>query len=166
MEKILIGKVVKPHGIKGEIKIKMETNKVLDFGELSGVFVGENFYKIKRSFLAGGENVLGLDGIDSVVQANELRGKKVFVLADEITKRDEGEVLVEDILGARIVLDNGEEIGELENVENYGASDLFFIKSHNFKNLIVPNIDGLIESYENNVITFNKKKFQEVKSHD
>ncbi len=167
MEKVTIAKVVKPHGYKGAMKLRTETRDEIDYNAIDGVFIDENFYNIEDSFLAGGEVVLKLQGIDSLDAVNVLRRKDIKISKDYyLQSKEANEILVSELEDARVVLTDGQEIGNLISVENYGASDLIFIKSQKYTNLIVPNIDGLVISFENGVLVLDKKIFFEVKTHD
>lgn len=167
MEKVVVGKVVKPHGYKGAFKVKTETRDEIDYKSVSRLYIGGNSYQVEDFFLAGGEIVLKLLSIDNIDAVNSLRGKAIEMSKDEyLSSKEDTDILVSDLEDALVVLTDGEEVGTITSVENYGASDLFFIKSQKYTNLIVPNIDGLVISFENKILTLDKKIFGEVKTHD
>lgn len=169
MEKVIIGKIIKPHGYKGAMKVKDETRGDVDFANISSVFIDNKLYNIQDNFFAGGDIVLKLEGIESSIQVDALRKKSIEIGKEEyLSEKEEDDVLISDLIGANIVLNDGELIGELLSVENYGASDLFFIKSNKYTNLIVPNVKGLIELYnsKNKELMFNKIRFFEVMTCD
>lgn len=169
MEYLTIAKIVKPHGYRGAVKIKSETRDEIDYMAINEFYIDEKSYKIEDAFLAGGEFVIKFEGIDNAMQVNALRGKEIQISSEDyFSNKADDEVLVSELVDACVVLDDGTAIGNISSVENFGASDLFFIKSQKYTNLIVPNVKNIVESFEKGKkqIIMNKKIFFEVMTCD
>ena len=70
-----------------------------------------------------------------------------------------------DDLYARIVsFENEDEFGKVEDVQDYGAAEVFFVKTKSNKQLMFPNVKGVIVSfdYKTKKLVLNKDKFKEV----
>jgi len=161
MDKVLIGKILKPKGLDGTLKI---TNFTL--GELAlnfkSVFIGSESYHVLRAYTAGEFVYIKTQEISSIEQADGLRNKEIYGLRENLNLADD-EFLNNDLIGLDVFVDN-KKIGVLEDIENFGASDIFVI-NQNGREVQAPNVNGLIEKIDlkESSIWLNKKIFDEVK---
>ena len=161
MDKVLIGKILKPKGLDGTLKI---TNFTL--GELAlnfkSVFIGSESYHVLRAYTAGEFVYIKTQEISSIEQADGLRNKEIYGLRENLNLADD-EFLNDDLIGLNVFVDN-KKIGVLEDIENFGASDIFVI-NQNGREVQAPNVNGLIEKIDlkESSIWLNKKIFDEVK---
>ena len=120
MEYLQIGEIVRPQGIKGEVKLRAMTSDPDRYARLESVFLlkkGEYVeYKVKKGRCNDGFAVLMLEGITDRNEAETLRGIKVFVDREHAIDLDEDENFVVDLIGLTAVDTQGNEIGELVDV--------------------------------------------------
>ena len=122
------GRIVNTHGVQGEVKIEVW----LDSPQF--------FKSFKRLVLDGGEElkVLGakthkgfviarLEGVEDVNAAMRLKGKNVSVRREDAAL-PRGAFFLQDIVGARVIDENGEEIGILAEVMETPASNVYVVK--------------------------------------
>lgn len=109
MNKILIGKVVNTHGIKGEIRI------LSDFPFKEKVFVVDNKiiiddkeYIIKSYRVHKGYDMITLDGFDNINDVLFLLKSNVYVLEDSL-KLDDDEILDEELITYKVLTNDGKE---------------------------------------------------------
>jgi 16S rRNA processing protein RimM len=126
--RLQIGRVSKAHGLKGEVVVRLTTNRTerLDRGSLlySAAEDGDTLVVVSsrpkdRDFLVRFEGVSFRD------QADELRGVELF--ADALDDPDE--LWVHDLTGARVTDQDGVDRGTVEHVEANPASDLLVLDS-------------------------------------
>ncbi|MFC1628091.1 ribosome maturation factor RimM [Gemmatimonadota bacterium] len=127
---IEIGRVAKPWGIKGEIKVSLITDVPGRFDELEGVWVhdGEEkiaYFRIEHVKHLKGAVALKLEGVDSPDSAELLRGFEVSVPEAERAVLGEGEYFIYDLIGLEVVDPEGERLGELTKVYQGSAQDIF-----------------------------------------
>ncbi len=115
MDKILIGQVLKPQGISGQIKISDYTDGFDAVKNISEVFLGEDKYKVLAISSREGAIFLSLKGIADRNAAELLRGKDVYAYRDEIEK-DKDNYFIVDIIGCKLYLSSGKEIGVILDV--------------------------------------------------
>ena len=141
MDLIEIGQIVNTHGIKGEIKLNPWTDDLYDIEELDVLYFenGEEL-KIERSRVHKNTVIIKIKGIDSINDAEKLKGKILFT---EKTPLPEGRYYIKDLIGLTAV-EEDKEIGTLTDVFNTGANDIYEIKSKEGKTLYLPVIDGVI----------------------
>ena len=122
------GRITNTHGVQGEVKIEVWLDSpqffksfrrlVLDSGEELKV-LGEKTHK--------GFVIARLEGVDDVNAAMRLKGKNVFVRREDAAL-PKGAFFLQDILGARVVDENGAEVGTLAEVMETPASNIYVVK--------------------------------------
>lgn len=159
---LVIGKVLKAHGIKGEIKVNsfMDTPDILL--KLKEISIGNTLYDIERTALIGSFILFKLRGIDSIESAEKLRNLEITVKKSSLPPVEKGRYYIDDIMGCR-VLASGETIGEIVDILQYGSADVYVVKSLD-KQIMFPFVDGVIKNINisSKEITVNKDKFLQV----
>ena len=164
MDKIEIGQIVKAQGLSGEVKVKPFTDAEV-FDSLKYVFLGEEKDKrnILKSVFRMGFAFITIEGIDDRTKAEAIRGKEVSILREDMNL-PEDELIIDDLISMKVFLSNGENVGDIIQVEQYGSADILTINGK-FGKWQVPYIKDLVESVDkdNKVMVLNAKRFEEVK---
>ena len=120
MEYLQIGEIVRPQGIRGEVKLRAMSSDPQRYARLERVYLlvkGEYVAcKVRKGRCNGGFAVLMLDGISDRNQAEALRGVKVYVDRAHAIELDEDENFVVDLVGLTAVDTQGTQIGTLTDV--------------------------------------------------
>lgn len=165
MQKVVIGKIVKPQGLKGEVKVLLTTNETNFVKNLKSLFIGENDIpvKIEKSYFVGKFVVFKFAGFSSFEQADKLRNLSVLADRKDFTI-EKDTFLIGDILGSMVYDENNNEIGRLLNVEQYGAADVFVVFADG-RQYSFPFVKDVVKKVypEQKIIVVNKEKFDEVK---
>ncbi|MDD2648075.1 MAG: ribosome maturation factor RimM [Eubacteriales bacterium] len=131
-DKIMVGVVAKPQGIRGEVKVMPAADEPELFCELDRVFVksGEDYvsYPIEASRVNGGIVYLFLEGVDSRDKAEAIRDAELYALRSEMPPCEEGRVYICDLIGCKAVGESGRELGTLTDVIQNGAADIYVFK--------------------------------------
>ncbi|MDE6274407.1 MAG: ribosome maturation factor RimM [Clostridiales bacterium] len=163
MENFLeIGIIVKPQGVRGELKVKPFTDAAEDFLGFKRVFLKGEEYRVLSCRTGAGIVYLGLRGVPDRNAAELLRGVSVCVPREEMPETEEGTYYVADLLEASIVTEEGEALGTLTDIRQ-AATDVYTLTAGD-KEILFPVADGVIVSVdvEQKIITVNKKRFYEV----
>ncbi len=170
--KIAIAFVNKPVGVKGEIKVTVLLDCPQLLSKIPFVFLknSNDSIKIQRVFKIVGDTAgLKLENIDSPEDALKLKGQELYA-ERELLKQliGENQIFMADIIGKTAALDTGIVLGKVTDIENYGASDIIFIDSKEYKDLSFANIGGIIEKidFEKNIVKLNTEKFWQVAVYD
>ncbi len=131
MQFVCVGKIIKPQGIKGEVKI-------LPLIDIPAIFNGKHFLYIEKretplksaSYRLGYAYVLFEEITDRNV-AEKYRNMKVYITKEEFEKLSVDDFLIEDLIGTLIYDENNEYVGQIMNVTNYGFDDILIIKEDN-----------------------------------
>lgn len=123
-KKILIGKIVAPQGIRGEIRIQSFANKPEDFKNFRIICnkCESNKFHFVRA-IKQDVVIAKIDGVDDRNAAETLRGTELFVLRDDLPKLQDNEYYQSDLIGFDVIRD-GTKIGVVECFQNYGAGDI------------------------------------------
>jgi len=163
MDKLIIGNIIKPQGIRGEVKVQPYTDSPEDFKNFREAYIGEEKYKILYVRSAGGFIYMGLKGVADRNAAELLRGKDIAADRDEAPALDEGKYYIVDIIGCSVFYENGEKIGVISDITP-AATDVYTLSSDGKKDIMFPAVKGVVVGVdiENKSITVNKKRFSEV----
>lgn len=159
---IVIGEILKPQGIRGEIKVKPLLDDAADMRLFRKVYIGGKEYKILSCRTDAQAAYLALSGVADRDAAELLRGKEVEALRADAPALGEGRYYIVDVIGCAVVTDGGERIGEISDVMP-AHTDIYVLKSGK-KESMFPAADGVILNVdvENKIITVDRKRIGEV----
>jgi len=128
-ELIVIGTIVKPHGLHGEVSVELLTDFPDRFTEGLALLVRAPSGEVREARLAtvrphGGRLLVRLDGVNGVDEAEELRGSDLCVRRSDTAPRPPGFVYHYEIEGCRAVTKSGAEIGVVRELLDVGGRAL------------------------------------------
>ncbi len=159
--KILVGKVLKPQGIKGEVKMSCLLDNPKQFNTIKVMYLGERELKV-RSIRS--QSVYVFVQFCDIIDRNNAQ-----TLVNWDVYADKSDIVVPqdsfficDLIGSMVYLDDGTYLGSLENVTYGGGADIFDVRGE--KNVQFPFITDLIVNIdvENKKIILLSKRFNEV----
>ncbi len=163
MERLLIGEVLKPQGIRGELKVKTFTDYPEDVKAFKTLYIDGEGYKI-LSFRVGADGFayVGLRGIPDRNAAELFRGKKVEGDREDAPALEEGQYYIVDILGLSCETEEGEVLGVVKDVSNL-SSDVYTIEKAG-KSVLFPAVKGVVKKVDlvNKKLIVDKKIFDEI----
>lgn len=157
----VVGKVLRPRGLKGEVKVEIITSFPGHFENLKTLFVkNENewkAYSISGVNLSNKHVYLKFAEIESLEQAEKLRSKELFIEHDQLTDLSEDEYYVHDLIGMQVVSEKGEKLGKILDVETYTGNDVYVVKNSSGKEFLIPAIQDIIKNVdvENKILTIH-----------
>ncbi len=160
--KLTIGEIVKAQGIKGEVKVKPQTSDPAQFGRLKAVSVGGCPLKIRSASVRGDFVYVSFEGIGDRNAAELLIGKRVEIDRSQARKPDKDEYFVVDLVGCKVMLDDGTELGTLTAIDNYGSADVFTVTGTRTVRFPFLKRLGLAFDECKRTVTVNKERFDEV----
>lgn len=151
-ERFQVGVITSTHGIRGEVKVfpttddskrfKKNMQVILDTGkeELELTVEGVKFFK---QFV-----ILKFKDIDNINDVEQYRSKPLYVLRKNAVALKKDEYFIADLLGMKVMEDNGEELGTLKDVIETGANDVYVVELTDGKELLLPAIKECILSVD------------------
>ncbi len=159
---LTIGKVLKPRGLKGEIKIEIYSSDSARFSHLKKLKIDSVEYNVERILPEGNVGYVTLEGIDGVEKAESLRNKFITANRNDLPPLPNGKFYIVDMIGLDVVA-AGEIVGEVCDVLQYGSADVYVVKNGDVS-LSFPAINGLVKEVDlqNGKMTLDDKIFQRV----
>ena len=149
MEQIFqVGIISSTHGVRGEVKVFPTTDDVKRFKKLKEVLLdtgketltleieGVKFFK-QFAIL----KFKGYDNIDDIVK---YRGKSLFVTRENAVKLQKDEYFIADLIGLKVVNEDGSFTGVLKDVMETGANDVYIVEGEDGKEVLIPAIKDCI----------------------
>ncbi len=164
MEKIEVLEVVKPQGIKGELKVRILADGFFSVSTLKKVYFKsgkEVRVKSVKDAFKGFAYIL-LDGVLTRNDAELLRAQKLYALKDDI-KKSNTQYFIVDLVGLTAYDYNSEIIGTVSDVLK-GSVDMFVIKMQNGKTAYVPHLKKLnpIINLQDKTLKFLSEELKDV----
>ena len=149
---ILIGEVVAPFGIHGQVKMRSYTDHVDHLRRrIRTVYLGSSRqeYALKKVIEhKPGLLILSLDGVITREDAEGLRGAEVSILERDAAPLEEGEYFIHQLYGLSVVTDEGVEIGKVREVLETGASEVLVVARPNQPDGLIPMIRDVVQQLD------------------
>jgi 16S rRNA processing protein RimM len=144
-EYLVLGEILRPHGVRGELRMRVLTDYPERIAHLERVYLGTapedrriNAYIVQHMRMHQGYGLLKLETINDRSQADLLRGLLVMVGIQDAIPLEEGEVYLYQLIGLAVMTEAGEEIGVLADVLETGANDVYLVNSPAYGEVLIP----------------------------
>lgn len=141
------GKIVGTHGVRGEVRVDPWSDSPEFVKQLKHLYFdgGKVRVPLASSRVHKNQVLLKLEGVDTVEQADALRGKVLWLDREEV-QLPEGVVFQQDLIGLRAVDGiTGAVYGTLEEVLPTGANDVYRIRGAGGKEYLFPAVAHMIQ---------------------
>ncbi len=149
---LLVGRIGAAHGIRGEVRIAPFTQNPTDIAAYGPLHTDREALSVSivAVRVQGNGVVARLKGVDDRNAAERLNGVSLFVPRTALPDpEDEDDFYHADLLGLKVRLEDGTEIGEVLGLPNYGAGDILEVRDprsgdtflYPFTRAVVPKID-------------------------
>ncbi len=139
-QKVLLAKIGAAHGIRGEVRVKPFGDDPLSFTDY-GVLTtrdGKRIFEVERARVQKTVVVTKFKGITDRNQAEELNGLELYISRDQLPEPDEDEFYYSDLNGLDVLDLNGETLGKIVAVQDFGAGDLLEIRPKRGRTFYIP----------------------------
>jgi 16S rRNA processing protein RimM len=148
-ELIAVGRIIRPHGIRGEMKVYPLTtipNRFIDIGDvLVECPDGETQeHHVQYARYATGYVIVKFDTVDTRDDAEILNGAYISVPRSQVPMLDEGNYYVFDLIGMRVEDEQGAVTGEIIDIETFPANDLLVIRKTDGVTVQVPAVSEFV----------------------
>lgn len=151
-KKLEVGQIVNTFGIKGFVKVYPYVNDVTRFNNLKYVYAKskkeEKKLEIEEVKYQKNMVLLKFKGVETVEEAEKLRNNYLEIDRSDAIPLEEGEFFIADLIGLKVFLDTGEELGILEDIYNTGSKDIYVVKNKLGKSYLLPYIDEVIKKID------------------
>lgn len=154
---IKVGKIVNTFGIKGELKVYLYTD-----------FPKERFKKGNQLHLGQMDNpsqlivevqsakphknmyLLSLKGFENIDDVEKFKEHFLWITKDQQGELDEEEYYYHQIIGCKVITNDGEELGIVKEILSTGANDVWVLKSplEGKKDILIPYIEQVVKKVD------------------
>ena len=166
-EYLLIGQVLRPQGIRGQVKVRPDTDDPGRFEELEFVYLKKDNEYVRAAV----EDVsvrddgvyLRLDGAKDRDEAEKQRGLMLYVDRAHAVQLSEDETFICDLIGCQAVDTKGNELGKVTDVLQPGGNDVYVIKTPKGE-MLLPALKHVIPTVDvkNGAIVVDESRLPEV----
>jgi len=154
-----VGQIVNTHGLNGEVKVVVWMDNMSDFEKLGYVYASKpasipasknseklnleiSHVKYQKATL-----IVQFNGIKNIDNAEKLKGYTLFVDREQLGEPKQGYYIC-DLIGIRVITDDGIELGTIADVFNTGGNDVYVVKPQSGKDILLPVIPDVVLSVD------------------
>jgi 16S rRNA processing protein RimM len=149
---LVIGQIVRPHGIRGEVIVDVRTDEP-ERRYAAGTEVRTDAGSLRveqaRPHAAAGKGrlIVAFDGVLDRNAAETLRGTVLWVDSGELPpNEDPDEFHDHELIGLTAVTPEGERLGEVTRIDHAPASDLLVLRLEDGRTALVPFVKAMVPS--------------------
>ena len=153
-----IGYILKPHGLKGEVTVSLDTGIPEGIESLQSVFLEKDNrlvpYFIESISIRGQKAFVKFDDVDSLETAEEISRQGIYIPKPARAKSKQGEYYPDEVIGFEVYDVSNELIGTIKEVIDEGPNPMLVIDLHG-KEILIPINSPFIENVDNRKKCFN-----------
>lgn len=146
-----IGEILRPHGVHGEVRMRVVTAYPERIAELTRVYLGRDpldprprKHEIESVRFHHEVALVTFKGVADRDEAERLRGLSVLVALEDAVPLAEGEVYLFELIGMRAVTEDGQDLGEVADVLEVGPNDTYVIRGEVYGEFTIPDVPQFI----------------------
>ncbi|MGN0505510.1 MAG: ribosome maturation factor RimM [Lachnospiraceae bacterium] len=144
-----VGVISNTHGVKGEVKVFPTTDDLERFKLLKDVLLdtGKELLPLEVTGVKFFKNqaILKFKGIDNINDIEKYKGKDLLVTRENAVPLKEGEYFICDLIGCTVVSEDGTAVGELTEVMQTAANDVYVVTKPGGEELLIPVTDECVK---------------------
>ena len=148
-----IGLVLKPQGIKGQLKVQPLTDDINRYKNLKEIIIDQKVHKVTGTIISGQTVFIDLFGVNDRDTAETFRGKFLHVKREDAIALEEGRYFVVDLIGCDVITKQQGVIGKIIDIFS-SRTDVITVKCLDGRILRFPFLKDLVEK-----VDIEKKQF-------
>jgi len=139
-DRVYLGKIVKPHGLRGEVKFKPFGCDLSVIEELERVNLESPDRELELERVRGSDDwpIIKFKAIDGRDASEELSGSLVWVPDGFLPELEDGSFYESDVLYAKVITVDGEDIGHVKEIIETGECDVLVVRDSAGKEILLP----------------------------
>jgi 16S rRNA processing protein RimM len=130
-EMLCFGRITGAHGLKGDVRVTSYTaapEDIAAYGPLRDETGRRSFVFTSLRVVKGHNLIARIEGVTDRAAAESLRGVRLYVERERLPEPEEDEWYYSDLIGLKVLDPEGERLGDVLSVQNFGAGDLLEIR--------------------------------------
>lgn len=154
---LLVGRIGRPHGVRGEVKIIPDTDDPYRFAELERLFIGDDatsappfalrsvrFQQASRGTIP----LVAFEGYEAKETIDRFRNKLVFAAEEDLPPLDDDEFYIHDLIGCTVETSDGTHVGMLQSVLELPAHYVYIVSRKGLPDALIPAVPAFIEDVD------------------
>ncbi len=138
-KEIVIGKIVAPHGVRGDIRIMPLTDRPEQFLNLTYLLLEDGRQlTVKAARFHKRMVLVSTKEITNMNEAELLRDKKILIRSEDLPPLEEGRFYVADLVGLPVFDEQGKQLGTFKDSITTGSNDVYIVAVPDGKDLLIP----------------------------
>lgn len=151
-ELIPVGKIIAPHGIKGQMKLhsysgNAESLSAARFVTMKSPNGTLNEFAVTGFKTNSGKFIIALQGFDDINLLQPLLGSEVCLKRDQLPALEEDEYYWSDLIGLQVFTDDGVLLGKVADIFETGSSDIYVVRDGE-REYLIPAIADVIKTVD------------------
>ncbi|MBN2467187.1 MAG: 16S rRNA processing protein RimM [Deltaproteobacteria bacterium] len=145
-----IGKVVKPHGVKGKVAVVLYGDSAETLQLSPNIVIGkEERRKVKVVGASRHKKtyIMSLAGIDSFEDAQKLSGSEILIFKKYLPRLPEGEYYWFDLIGLRVETEKGRFVGKLSRIFSAAGNDVYVVRKEG-REVLIPATHEVVRNVD------------------
>ena len=151
-QQVTLAAIAGAHGIGGEVRLKLFAESLQNLSRQTAVRVGERLLTLKSVKSGGAAPIVRFAEVTDRSAAEALRGQLITIARAALPPLEEGEYYHADLLGLPCESADGEPLGTVVAVENFGAGDVLEIEKADGKRGMVPFRGGVADLHDGKIV--------------
>ena len=152
---LLVGRIVRTHGLKGECKVVPESDDPNRLRNLKRIWLGATpqtakSYEIKSARLQTSKRgiavLMQFAGVYTVKDAESLGKPFAFAYLDELPPLQPGEFFLHDLIGVEVITEEGESVGVVRDIWEAQSYPIYLVERPGKKEAFIPGVPAFILS--------------------
>ena len=144
-EFLIVGHIIAPWGIRGEVKVEVMTDFPERFAPGNQVYLDSRPFEIENCRPHKQHLLLKLGTIDSVESAEKLRGHDLTIPASELYTLPQGQYYTFQLIRLKVVTTRGETIGHIKDIMTTASNDVYIVEGVRGE-ILIPAIEDVVKS--------------------
>jgi len=143
---LAVGKVRRPHGVAGDVLVEICTDFPERLKSNSTVYAGEKAFPltISRQRFHNDGVLLAFDGFTTPEQVGRFRNQILYIKSADAAELPEGEYYFHELIGLSVTDETGEFLGEVTEIVQTGANDVYVVTNGAGRELLLPAISEVV----------------------
>lgn len=150
---LTVARVARPHGVRGALRVQALTSTPQRMGDLLTIYLSATperaetlhaYTVVRCQHAKGGEWLIFLEGVESREAADRLRGQYILVTLQDAVPLAEDEIYLFQVIGLRVLTDQGVVLGRVVSVIETGANDVYVVQGERYGEVLIPAIESVV----------------------
>jgi 16S rRNA processing protein RimM len=146
-EFLIVGHILAPWGIHGEVKVEVVTDFPERFAPGKLVYLNDYPLEIEKCRPHKQHLLVKLATIDSVEAAEKLRGQDLTIPGTELYPLPAGQYYAFQLIGLKVVTTEGQTLGRITDIMSTASNDVYIVEGKQGE-ILIPAIEDVVKSID------------------